>query len=259
MVLDTDYSGKRLRARRMSRPGSQNCFLVPLDHSVADGPLDLPGGLAGFVALAGAAGADGVIVHKGRVRFLTPEALGGLALVVHLNGATRFAADVHERTLFTDVEEAARLGADAVSVHVNMGSRTEAAQLADLGRVAGECGRFGLPLLAMVYPRGPGVPDPLDPALVAHAASLAADLGADLVKVPYTGSPDTMAEIVAGCPIPVLAAGGAAIGDDDKLAEMIAGVMSSGARGVAMGRNAFLSADPRQTIRRIADVVHRIP
>ena len=100
------------------------------------------------------------------------------------------------------------LGADAVSVHVNLGSLDERSQIADLAAVAGACDRWNMPLIAMVYPRGPRIADAHHPELVAHAAALAAALGADVVKTTYPGSRASMAEVAASCPIPVIVAGG---------------------------------------------------
>jgi predicted phospho-2-dehydro-3-deoxyheptonate aldolase len=214
-------------------------------------------GLVRLVRTVADNGADGVVLHKGRVRFLPPEVFRHTSLVVHLSGSTSHAPDADAKVLFGDVEEAVRLGADAVSVHVNLGSTTEAQQLMDLGRVAERCNHWGMPLLAMIYPRGPRITDPSDEALVAHAANLAADLGADIVKTPYTGDVESMSRVVSSCPIPIITAGGAAVGDDEKVVRTVADVMASGAVGVAMGRTVFQADDVAATTRRVAAAVHR--
>jgi 2-amino-4,5-dihydroxy-6-oxo-7-(phosphonooxy)heptanoate synthase len=252
----TELTGRQRRVRRLAHRSAGTSFIVPLDHSVADGPLKIGRAFGELAAAVARAGADGIIVHKGRVRFLPLEPLRDLALIVHLNGITCHAPDVNEKVLLADVEEAVALGADAVSIHVNMGSETEAAQLNALGRMTGQAARLGMPLLAMIYPRGNRIGDPPAPELIAHAASLGVDLGADIVKVPYTGSAETMAEVVNVSPVPVLAAGGSSLGDDDKLVSRVRQMMASGVNGVALGRNIFLSDDPERTVRRVADVVH---
>ena len=252
-------SGKRLRLERLAHRRGGGLFLVPLDHSVADGPVASSDDLAHIVDAVGRNGADGVVVHKGRVRFLSSALLRDLALVVHLSASTSHAPDADHKVLVADVEQALRHGADAVSVHVNLGSDTEAQQLADLGRVADGCALWGIPLLAMIYPRGPRIPDDSDPALVAHAASLAADLGADIVKTPYTGAVDTMADVVRSCPIPVVTAGGDKADSEAKLYASIEDVMCSGAAGVAVGRNVFQAPDVARVTRRIAEIVHNHP
>lgn len=249
-------SGKSLRIRRLLDSRSGRTLLVPLDHSLGDGPIASADGVRDLVETLAIGGADAVLVHKGRVRFLPTAQVGDLALVVHLNGSTRHAPDANAKVLVGEVAEAVELGADAVSVHINMGSATEAGQLTDLGRVAAECARWGVPLLAMVYPRGPRITEPTDPELVAHAANLAADLGADLVKTPYTGDVVSMAEVVRSCPIPILTAGGARVADDHQLLAVVEEVLAAGVLGLAMGRNVFESADAAKTVRLLAEAVH---
>ena len=250
------WSGKNLRTRRIVHPVSGTSFLVPLDHSLADGPVSTAAGFAGLVAALAANEVDGIIVHKGRVRFLPTDLLGRLALIVHLSGSTRFAPDTDAKVLVGAVAEAVALGADGVSVHINLGSSNEAAQLSDFGLVADRCARWGLPLLAMVYPRGPRIADPTDPTLLAHAANVAADLGADIVKLPFTGSPATMREVVDASPIPVVTAGGGVLGDPGAFLDLIDSTMDSGVLGVAVGRNIFRAADPGQLARLVAQRVH---
>lgn len=250
------WTGKNRRLKRLWNPASGTTFLVPLDHSLADGPVATAAGFTALVAAMSANDVDGLIVHKGRIRFLSFELLRELALVVHLNGSTRHAPDADAKVLVGAVEEAVALGADCVSLHVNLGSSTEAAQLNDLGAVADRCARWGIPLLAMVYPRGPRVADPTDPVLLAHAANVAADLGVDIVKLPYTGSPDTMRQVVESSPIPVVTAGGSVLGDTEKFLDLIETTMSSGVHGVAVGRNVFSARDPGRLARSVAQRVH---
>jgi 2-amino-4,5-dihydroxy-6-oxo-7-(phosphonooxy)heptanoate synthase len=251
-------TGKNRRMKRLCHPASGTTFLVPLDHSLADGPVATAAGFTSLVEAMSANDVDGIIVHKGRVRFLPLELLRQTALVVHLNGSTRHAPDADAKILVGAVEEAVALGADCVSLHINLGSSNEAAQLTDLGAVADRCARWGLPLLAMVYPRGPRVADPTDPTLLAHAANIAADLGVDIVKLPYTGSPETMREVVESSPIPVVTAGGSVIGDTAKFLDLIETTMESGVHGVAVGRNIFSAQDPGWLARSVAERVHAV-
>jgi 2-amino-4,5-dihydroxy-6-oxo-7-(phosphonooxy)heptanoate synthase len=177
-------------------------------------------------------------------------------MVVHLSASTIQAPDPDAKVLVAAVEDALRLGADAVSTHVNVGSLTEAQQLCDLSRVARDCAHWQVPLLAMTYPRGPNVRNPSDPDLIAHCATLAAELGADMVKVPYTGSVATMRQVVESCPIPLLVAGGPRVPSLEDLARFAREVVESDAAGVAMGRNVFAAADPGEAARRVAVALH---
>ncbi|MFD7734418.1 2-amino-3,7-dideoxy-D-threo-hept-6-ulosonate synthase [Kitasatospora phosalacinea] len=247
-------TGKSLRLTRLSRPGDGRFLFVPMDHSVADGPIAGTAAFNRLVREVAGAGADGIVVHKGRARSLDPALLTGTALLVHLSASTPHAADPEAKVLVGDVEEAVRAGADAVSVHINVGSETEARQLADLGAVAAACDRWGMPLLAMMYARGPHIQNPRDPALLAHVVSIAVDLGADIVKTVSAVDSKDMASIAASSPIPVVVAGGAP-GNGD-LSVFAHSVMASGCRGLAVGRRVFESSDPGAEVRLLAEVVH---
>ncbi|WP_369373980.1 2-amino-3,7-dideoxy-D-threo-hept-6-ulosonate synthase [Streptomyces sp. cg36] len=246
--------GTSLRLARLSGHGDGRFLLIPLDHSVSDGPITTAAGFHDLVHDLVAGGADGIVVHKGRARLIDPEALASCSLVVHLSASTAHGPDTDAKVLVGDVAEALRLGADAVSVHVNIGSHTEAAQLADLGTVAAACDRWGIPLIAMIYPRGPRMTGPPSPELVAHVVNVAADLGADLVKTVFADPPERMSEVVASSPVPVLVAGGA--DSRQSLAEFARTALATGCRGLAIGRRIFTSPTPRQTVRELADIVH---
>ena len=250
-----DTFARRLRNRRLYRHGD-GLLVVPMDHAVTDGPI--AGDLDRLVGAVAANGADAVVLHKGSVRRIDPRWFDRTSLVIHLSAGTTTAPDPHARCLVAGVEEALRLGADAVSVHVNVGARQQQQQLADLGAVAERCERWGLPLLAMMYPRGPKVRDPHDPERIAHAAAIAAELGADLVKTPYPGSVAALRQVVLGCPIPVLVAGGPARPNPADLLTFARDVLRAGAGGLAAGRNIFHHADPGAITRRLAALVHGV-
>jgi 2-amino-4,5-dihydroxy-6-oxo-7-(phosphooxy)heptanoate synthase len=195
-------------------------------------------------------GADAIVVHKGRLRLLPRSVYAKLSVVVHLSASTKYAADPTFKYQVAEVEDCLRRGADAVSVHVNIGSLTEDRQLRSMAAVADACDRVGLPLLAMLYPRGPGIKDHPQLDTLLHAASLAVDLGADIVKLPLQGPVAAMKRVVDCCPIPVLAAGGAQV-SDHQFGTFVADVMTSGARGLAAGRNIFMAADPGAKVREV--------
>ncbi|MFP8884818.1 MULTISPECIES: 2-amino-3,7-dideoxy-D-threo-hept-6-ulosonate synthase [Streptomyces] len=254
------HFARALRLRRLFRHNSSRLMVVPLDHSISDGPVVPHGSTADrLVGRLVAGGVDAVVLHKGSLRHIRPERFAGTSLILHLNASTAHAPDPDAKYLVTGVEDALRLGADAVSVHVNLGSRDERRQVADLGLVADLCDRWNLPLMAMVYPRGPQVADPHDPELVAHAVTLAADLGADLVKTSWAGSAAAMLDVTAACPIPVLVAGGPPRGSEEELLAFVRDALLGGAAGVAMGRNVFRSPDPQSVAGAVARLVHEGP
>jgi 2-amino-4,5-dihydroxy-6-oxo-7-(phosphonooxy)heptanoate synthase len=251
------HFGRALRMARLFRHHPRRTVIVPLDHPVSTGvPATFHWSQDPLLTDLADAGVDAIVLHKGVLRHIDPTVLKRMSLIVHLSASTAIAPDPDSKCLVADVEEAVCLGADAVSVHVNLGSLDEREQLADFGKVARECDRWNVPLLAMVYARGPGIQNPKDPALVLHAAMLAANLGADIVKTEYAGSLTAMADVVAACPIPMLVAGGPKLADEDAVLEFVGAAIDGGAAGVALGRNVFMSSDPRAMATRIADLVH---
>ncbi|MFE6719673.1 2-amino-3,7-dideoxy-D-threo-hept-6-ulosonate synthase [Streptomyces albidoflavus] len=249
-------SAALMRMCRLHRYGDDRLFIVPLDHSVADGPI-LPGNqLDPLIGKLAENGVDAVVLHKGRVPFVNPRRFAGIGLIVHLSASTMHARDPDAKYLVASVETAVRLAADAVSVHVNLGSDDESTQIADLGAVADACATWNVPLLAMMYPRGPRITDPRDPALLAHAASLATDLGADIVKLPWARDAEEMSDVVRQSAIPVITAGGPAERDLSGMLGHVSHMLEGGTAGVAMGRRIFQAADPGKAARRVAEVVH---
>jgi len=256
-VSHSYHFARALRLSRMFRHHPRRIVVVPLDHPVSTGvPATFHWSPDPLLADLAAAGVDAVVLHKGLLRHIAVGPFQNMSLIVHLSASTAWGPDPDAKCLIASVEEAVTLGADAVSMHVNLGCADERRQLEDLGRVCSECDRWNLPLLAMVYPRGPRIRNPRDPELVLHAAMLAVNLGADLVKTEYPGSLTAMADVAAACPIPLLVAGGPKLADEEEVLEFVGAAIDGGAGGVALGRNVFESNDPRAMAARIANRVH---
>lgn len=256
--MSINYSFARgMRLRRLHRHGDRRLFIVPLDHSITDGPLVRNMSLDHLVGQLTGNGVDAVVLHKGSLRHVSHRWFTDASLIVHLSASTRHAPDPNAKYLVSSVEESLRIGADAVSMHVNMGSLEERRQITDLAAVADACDRWNVPLLAMMYPRGPEVRDPRDPELLAHAATLAADLGADIVKSVYAGSAAEMRDVVRAVPVPLVVAGGPPLPDVDAVTDRLGAIMRSGVAGVAMGRTVFQAADPGAMARAVSRTVHQ--
>ena len=247
-------SGRSLRLGRLLKDRETPFFLVPLDHTVTDGPFTDARRYDQLLGTLAENGADAIVVHKGRLARLPSSVYARLGVVIHLSASTKYAADPTFKYAVGDVEDCLRRGADAVSVHVNVGSATEDQQLRMMAGVADACDRVGVPLLSMLYPRGPGIKDHPPSQTLLHAASLAVDLGADIVKLPLSGSIADIKHVVDSCPIPVLAAGGTKV-TDAQFATFVADVAQAGARGLAAGRNIFMAADPAAKVREVRAIL----
>lgn len=248
---------RHLRSQRLSRARDGKFLIVPLDHSFSDGPLCTAGQFSSLVSTICAAGADAIVVHKGRLRHIPLESCIDCSVIIHLSGSTSGGPDPDRKTLVGGVEEAVAAGADAVSVHLNMGAESEGEQLADLGAISRECERQGVPLLAMMYARGPNVADPADPQRIRHAVTVATDLGADLIKCNLPVPTDALAQVTSETPVPVLVAGGRrAAQENDDLVEFASTAMKCGAAGLAVGRRIFEHHDPGRVVADLQRTIH---
>ena len=248
--------GKKIRLQRIINRNSQKTIIVPMDHGVTVGPIHGLIDFAGTVDKVASGGANAILMHKGLVESGHRNSGKDIGLIVHLSASTVLAPDSNAKTLVCTVDEALILGADAVSIHVNIGANTESDMLHKMGTVSKDCRDWGMPLFAMMYTRGSKIKNEYDVEVVKHAARVGAELGADIVKVNYTGTPDTFREVVEGCPVPVVIAGGEKMESDEEVLEMVKGAIAAGGAGVSIGRNIFQHDDPAEIIRKIAKIVH---
>jgi len=244
--------GKIVRLNRISKLGKMLC--VPMDHGFSTGPLKGLDNINETILKIQSGGASAVLVHKGIIRNLPfPTAMG---MIMHMSGSTSHSLAPNRKVKVASVSEAVRLGADAVSVHINVGSKEEPEMLRDLGNTADECDEWQMPLIAMMYPRGEKIKNPNDPEIVAHVARLGAELGADIIKTVYTGDVESFRKVVKGCPVPIIIAGGPKSDNDRDLLIMTKEAMDAGAFGVAYGRSVFQHLNPSAIVRALGQIIY---
>lgn len=249
--------GKNIRMERIIDRDSGNAVIVPMDHGISVGPIDGLIDMKRTVSDVTTGGATAVLMQKGLIPQGHRTAGHDVGLILHLSASTDIGSTSNSKVLVATVEEAIKLGADAVSMHINLGADSEPEMLSDLGRVSRECTEWGMPLLVMAYPRGPGIKNPYDPKLVAHCARVAMELGADMVKVSYTGDIDSFRRVVKGTLVPVLIAGGPKMDSDMDILNMVHDSLEAGGKGVSIGRNVFQHRDVRGMTAAISDMVLR--
>ncbi len=245
-------SGKTRRLRRIFRKDGKT-VIIPMDHGVSVGPIQGLEDMARIIADISHGEADAVLVHAGIAKTVDTNSMG---LILHLSGATRLTSDPHWKTQVSTVKEALRLGADAISVHINVGSLREQDMLDRFSRIIEECDDYGLPTLAMMYPRGPGIQNEHAYDVVSHAARLGYEIGADIVKTNYTGDIESFRNVVESVKIPVVVAGGPKAKSDGEALQMVSESINAGAAGVSIGRNVFQHRDPTKMTMALVDIVH---
>lgn len=248
--------GKKIRLERIFNRETNRCIIVPMDHGVSIGPCEGLVDMREAVQDMSLGGADAVLMHKGLVRCGHRTYGKDLGLIVHLSASTDLSPHPNSKTLVATVEEAIRLGADAVSIHVNIGDELERDMLSQIGKVSEAADRWGMPLLAMVYARGPKIKNSYDPEVIAHCARVGVELGADVVKVPYTGDMDSFAHVCDSCCVPVVIAGGAKMDSTKSFLEIVYDSVKAGGAGLSVGRNVFQHPNRKELVRVLRGIVH---
>jgi len=250
------YIGKKIRLERIINRETRRTIIIPMDHGLTVGPINgIEKDLGEVVNKIALGGANAVIGHVGIPLYAHRGYGPDIGLILHLSGSTALSPDSNYKVLVNTVLEAVKFGADGVSIHINVGTKSDPEMLEILGKVSRECRDLGMPLLAMMYPRGENIENEFNVDVVKIAARIAAELGADIVKTNWTGDPDSFKEVVDGCMAPVIIAGGEKAGLRDIL-EITKQSIEVGGAGVAYGRNVFQAEDPTKFVKALYLIVH---
>jgi len=226
-----------------------------MDHGISNGPIKGLENPYSLIYDCQHFGLTSVIINKGIFKNLPkPTKIG---LLVHLSGSSILSSSPNRKMLTGSVEEALRLGADGVSLHINIGGKEEPEMIEQLGKIADDCHKWSMPLLAMMYPRGENVKNPHDPDIVGHVARIGAECGADIVKTLYTGDIDSFTKVTKSTPVPVVIAGGPKAKTELDVLQMTEDAMKAGAKGVTYGRNIFEHLNPGKMTQALAAIIFR--
>ena len=269
-LLDTLAPGKRTRLRRLLfefGPGHGTLMLLPIDQGIEHGPRDFFPNPASKdpdyqFRLAAEAGYSAIACQIGLATKYYPDYAGSVPLILKVNAKTDLPpAPRALSTLNASVEDAVRLGADAVGYTLYVGSPRQDEDLLQLKSVREDCDRYGMPLVIWAYPRGEAVESKGGQNsfyAIDYAARMAMEMGADVVKLnmpkidpdkdkdspaPYNEGGFSQADAIAHCVESagrslVVLSGGSRI-DDDKLLDQTRFVMEAGGSGVIYGRNVW--------------------
>jgi DhnA family fructose-bisphosphate aldolase class Ia len=231
--------------------------VVAIDHGLYTWPVAGLERRRELIADVVAAGADAVIAGYGTVRDCR-AAFGDARVVLKLD-VTVLSVDDYRPAPWAvayTVDDALRLGADAVMTLIELGTDGEIEALRAAGAVAAAADRAGLAYVCEILPTAsPAFPDPFASSAVAGAARTAAELGAHVVKTSIPTPPEAIAEAVA-CDVPIVLAGGAPADDAETYVAGLGRAVAAGAAGVAVGRNVWGARDPAAMVRRLAAIVH---
>ena len=192
--------------------------------------------------IASKGGFCGVIFQKGVAERYYD---GKVPLMIKLNGKSALPKGEPISSQVCSVEQAVSLGAKGVGYTIYLGSGKEAKMFSEFGTIQEEAHERGLPAVAWIYPRGESVQNDTSKEIVAYAARAGLELGADAVKIKYTGDPETFSWAVkAAAGVKVFMSGGPKAPTDEDFLRQVRGVMQAGGTGVAVGRNVWQHQEP---------------
>ena len=221
----------------------------------------------------------GIVLHAGLAEKYEREIQGSnVPLILKLNGTSELCTEEepYSPQLYS-VEDALELGATAVGYTVYSGSKYEDEMQKEFSRIIREAHRKGIPVIGWMYPRGKSLFDrrsasktlkialeeqeetnlAIDetPSIVAYGARIGLELGADIVKVKYTGSPESFRWVVQSAfPTKVVMSGGPMTKTDEGFLSRVKDALTAGAVGIAVGRNIWQRKDPLI----ISEKIHQI-
>jgi putative autoinducer-2 (AI-2) aldolase len=240
--------GMKHRLSRIFDPVSGRTVMLAFDHGYFQGPttglerLDL-----GIVPIAPQA--DALMLTRGALRSTIPPSYAG-GLVVRASGGPSILRDLSNERLALDLEDAVRMNIDAVAVQVFVGGEHETQSVENMTRLVDAGYRYGIPVLGVT---AVGRELTRDARYLGLATRICAELGAQIVKTYYCE--EGFEQVTAGCPVPIVMAGGKKLPELDALA-MARAAIQQGASGVDMGRNIFQSDAPSAMLSAVRAVVH---
>jgi putative autoinducer-2 (AI-2) aldolase len=240
--------GMKNRLARIFRPDTARTVMLAIDHGYFQGPTT---GLerVDLTILPIAPYADALMLTRGMLRSTIPATHRG-GIVMRASGGPSILRELSNERIVVDMEDAARMNVHAVAVQVFVGGEYETQSIENMTRLVDAGYRTGIPVLGVT---AGGKELVRDHRYLGLATRISAELGAQLVKTYYCE--DGFERVTAGCPVPIVMAGGKKLPEQDALT-MAYRAVQEGAAGVDMGRNIFQSKSPVAMIQAVSKVVH---
>jgi len=253
-------TGKRMRMKRVVDPSGVS-IICALDHGMTSPTFLEPlAAIRERTAEAVAGGANVIMMSKGMIRQAEPAFSQETSLALLLSASANAGEERPSVVQVAEVEEAVRLGADAVVLFVALSGESEAGMIRTLAGVGEACERLGMPLIAEAeFPTTYATVEDLAEAYgfdyLARNVRLCAELGADIVKTNWPGSGEAFGRLVeATAGVPVVLAGGSRV-EDRELLERMQAAIGAGGIGCSVGRNIFMHRDPEAITRALSRVI----
>ena len=253
-------TGKRMRMKRVVDPSGAS-IICALDHGMTSPTFLEPlAAIRDRTAEAVAGGANVIMMSKGMIRHAEPAFSRETSLALLLSASANPGEERPRVVQVGEVEEAVRLGADAVVLFVALSGESEAGMIRTLAGVGEACERLGMPLIAEAeFPTTYAAVEDLAESYgfdyLARNVRLCAELGADIVKTNWPGSGEAFGRLVESTAgVPVVLAGGSRV-EDRELLERMQAATEAGGIGCSVGRNIFMHRDPEAITRALSRVI----
>lgn len=248
--------GKAVRMSRLINPKSNRMMAITVDHSIARGILNGLIPIQDTIDKIVAGAPDAITMTKGIAEICFPKHAGKVSLLLKSSSYS----PVHPTMdiVYGDVEEAVRMGADAVSIGAMLLGDHQAEQVREIGMISKECMSLGMPLIGHIYPKGESL-KPEDRTKwenIAYCCRAGAELGVDIIKSMYTGDPKTMEKVVAACPARVVIQGGDTGNTLEEYLKMTRDALDAGVAGVTFGRFVWEYKDITALVKALRLMIH---
>lgn len=252
--------GKEVRMSRLVNKKSNKMMAITVDHAISRGIAPMTGlhAIQDTIDKIVLGRPDAMTLTKGIAEHCMWNHAGDVSMLMKISSYSP--VNPTSDTVFGTVDEAIRMGADAVSMGCMTLGDYQAEQFEAIGRVAEECMKKGMPLIGHVYPKGESVSKDKMAAWenIAYSVRSACELGMDIVKTTYTGDPDSMAKVVACVPssFRIVIQGGDACKTLDDYLVMTREAMDCGVGGVTMGRFVWDYKDVTALVIALRYIIH---
>lgn len=234
-------------------------FFLAYDQGMEHGPVDFNDDNVDpkfIIELARKGGFSGVVFQKGIAEKYQAEIKKSkVPLILKLNGKTSLVKGDPISPQICNVDEAIKLGASAVGYTIYIGSIHEKEMFREFEKIQREAHKKGLPVISWVYPRGKGVKGKSEKELMAYAARVGLELGADIIKIHPVGIKKDLKWAVKAAGKSKLVAAGGMKKSEKELLNQIKDYMDSGFSGLAVGRNIWQSKNPLEIASKIKKIV----
>ncbi|MFB6069717.1 MAG: class I fructose-bisphosphate aldolase [Halanaeroarchaeum sp.] len=228
-------------------------LILAYDHGLEHGPSDFEAVPATMDPetiwdIATHDAVTSLAVQKGIAEAYYPSYEDDVDLLAKVNGTSNLWMGEYDSAVNWSVDHAADLGADAIGFTLYGGSNHEVEMAEEFREVQEAARDHDLPVVMWSYPRGQGVKNDTKDDVIAYASRLALELGADVAKIKYPGSPGAMEWAVdAAGPVKVVMSGGSKT-DDRSFLESVDAVLEAGGNGLAVGRNVWQRENATQML-----------